>query len=58
MIVSLAVYQPLFKILNVPADAYQDICDYMKMICCGTVFVFGYHAVCSVRKWVYGSRTN
>ena len=26
-IVSLATYQPLFKMLNVPADAYQDACD-------------------------------
>ena len=47
-IVSLATYQPLFRILNVPADAYQDACGYMKIICCGTVFVFGYNAVCSV----------
>ena len=49
-IVSLATYQPLFRILNVPADAYQDACGYMKIICCGTVFVFGYNAVCSVLK--------
>ncbi len=49
-IVSLAAYQPLFKLLNIPADAYQDACDYMKIICCGTVFVFGYNAVCSVLK--------
>ena len=32
-IVSLVTYQPLFKMLNVPADAYQDACDYMKIIC-------------------------
>ena len=33
----------LFQALNVSADAYQDACDYMKTICCGTVFVFGYN---------------
>lgn len=49
-LVSLAVYRPLFKLLKVPADAYQDACSYMKIICCGTVFVFGYNAVCSVLK--------
>ncbi|NBH80452.1 MATE family efflux transporter [Clostridiaceae bacterium] len=49
-VVSLAIYRPLFQALNVPADAYQDACDYMKTICCGTVFVFGYNAVCSVLK--------
>jgi len=56
-IVSLATYQPLFKMLNVPADAYQDTCDYMKIICCGTVFVFGYNAVCSVLKGLGDSKS-
>ena len=56
-IVSLATYQPLFKMLNVPADAYQDACDYMKIICCGTVFVFGYSEVCSVLKGLGDSKS-
>ena len=56
-IVSLTTYQPLFKILSVPADAYQDACDYMKIICCGTVFVFGYNAVCSVLKGLGDSKS-
>lgn len=55
-IVSLTTYQPLFKILSVHADAYQDACDYMKIICCGTVFVFGYNAVCSVLKGLGDSK--
>ncbi len=57
-VVSLATYQPLFKMLNVPADAYQDACDYMKIICCGTVFVFGYHAICSVLKGLGDSKSS
>ncbi len=44
-VISLAGYQPLFRALNVPADAFQDACNYMKIICYGTVFVFGYNAV-------------
>lgn len=55
-IVSLATYQPLFKTLNVPADVYQDTFDYMKIICCVTVFVFGYNAVCSVLKGLGDSK--
>lgn len=55
-IVSLAVYRPLFRLLHVPADAYQATCDYMKIICCGTVFVFGYNAVCSVLKGLGDSK--
>ena len=38
------------QVLNVPASSMQDACDYMKIICCGTVFVFGYNAVCSIMK--------
>ena len=56
-IVSLATYQPLFKMLNVPADTYQDACGYMKIICCGTVFAFGYNAVCSVLKGLGDSKS-
>lgn len=49
-IIGLLVYKPLFQILNVPADSMQDACEYMKIICYGTVFVFGYNAVCSIMK--------
>lgn len=49
-IIGLLVYKPLFQILNVPADSMQDACGYMKIICYGTVFVFGYNAVCSIMK--------
>lgn len=56
-VIGLVFYQPLFQVLNVPADAYQDACDYMKIICWGTVFVFGYNAVCSVPKGLGDSKS-
>lgn len=49
-ILGLLVYKPLFRLLNVPAVSMQDACEYMKIICYGTVFVFGYNAVCSIMK--------
>lgn len=49
-ILGLLVYQPLFRLLNVPAIAMKDACEYMQIICYGTVFVFGYNAVCSIMK--------
>ena len=49
-VAALLVYKPLFSLVNIPSDAMQDACGYMKIICCGTVFVFGYNAVCSVMK--------
>lgn len=55
--ISLAGYQPLFRALNVPADAFQDACNYMKIICYGTVFVFGYNTVCSVLKGLGDSKS-
>ena len=56
-VIGLTFYQSLFRVLNVPADAYQDACDYMKIICWGTVFVFGYNAVCSVLKGLGDSKS-
>lgn len=56
-VIGLAFYQPLFRVLNVPADTYQDACDYMKIICWGTIFVFGYNAVCSVLKGLGDSKS-
>ena len=56
-IVSLFIYQPVFKLLHVPKEAMQDACDYMKIICTGTIFVFGYNAVCSIMKGMGDSKS-
>jgi putative MATE family efflux protein len=56
-VIVLIIYRPLFKLLNVPLAAMQDACDYMKIICYGTVFVFGYNTVCSVMKGFGDSKT-
>lgn len=53
----LAVYEPLFRALDVPAEAYPDACSYMEIICWGTVFVFGYNTVCSILKGLGDSQT-
>ena len=55
--VGLAVYEPLFRALDVPAEAYPDACGYMEIICWGTVFVFGYNTVCSIPKGLGDSKT-
>lgn len=48
--IGLLVYAPLFSLLNVPSEAMDEACGYMRIICLGTVFVFGYNAVCSLMK--------
>ena len=49
-IAGLCLYPSLFSVLHVPAEAMKDACDYMQIICMGTIFVFGYNAVCSLMK--------
>ena len=56
-VLSLAIYEPLFRALDVPAEAYPDACGYMEIICWGTVFVFGYNTVCSILKGLGDSKT-
>lgn len=53
----LALYEPLFRALDVLAEAYPDACGYMEIICWGTVFVFGYNTVCSILKGLGDSKT-
>jgi len=53
----LLVHTPLFRALDVPAASMQGACEYMEIICCGTVFVFGYNAVCSIMKGVGDSKS-
>lgn len=49
-VLGLIIYEPLFRALNVPSGAMVDACSYMRIICWGSVFVFGYNAVCSIMK--------
>ena len=54
---ALAVYRPVLQAMNVPAEAMEDACGYMRVISLGTVFVFGYNAACSVLKGLGDSRS-
>lgn len=53
----LFLYAPLFSLLHVPAEAMKDACSYMEIICMGTIFVFGYNAVCSLMKGLGDSKS-
>ena len=56
--IGLLVYAPLFSLLNVPSEAMEEACGYMRIICLGTVFVFGYNAVCSLMKGFGDSKSS
>lgn len=53
----LLVYRPVFAFMNLPAEALPHALGYMKIICLGTVSVFGYNAVCSVLRGLGDSRS-
>lgn len=56
-IAALLIYDPLFSFLNVPMEAMKDALSYMKVICMGTIFVFGYNGVCSLMKGLGDSKS-
>ena len=55
-ILGILAYEPILMLLNVPCEAMKDACEYMLIICVGTIFVFGYNAVCSIMRGFGDSR--
>ncbi|WP_066649714.1 MATE family efflux transporter [Christensenella timonensis] len=53
---SLLLYHPLLELMQLPKEAMQYADDYMGIVCMGTVFVFGYNAVCAVLRGLGDSR--
>lgn len=54
---SLAVYRPVLALLEVPAEALADAIAYTRIICAGSLFVFGYNTVCAVLRGFGNSRS-
>lgn len=50
------LYQPVLRLMNIPAEAFPYAVEYMSIICAGNLFVFGYNAVCSVMRGLGDSR--
>lgn len=56
-IFSLLLYQPVFRWMNLPEEAMPHGVSYMRIICLGTIFVFGYNAVCAVMRGLGDSKS-
>ncbi|MBC8531638.1 MATE family efflux transporter [Gehongia tenuis] len=56
-LLALIGYPQIFKWMSVPEEAMGYAQDYMQMIALGTVFVFGYNAVCSVMRGLGDSKS-
>ncbi|MFV0399277.1 MAG: MATE family efflux transporter [Oscillospiraceae bacterium] len=50
------LYQPILRLMNIPSEAFPYAVEYMRIICAGNLFVFGYNAVCSVMRGMGDSR--
>ncbi len=49
-------YGPIFELMRVPQESMRYAREYMQVICGGTVFVFGYNAVCAVFRGLGDSK--
>ncbi|WP_050698424.1 MATE family efflux transporter [Anaeromassilibacillus senegalensis] len=56
-LISLLSYRAVFQWMRVPAGAMQLAEEYMQVICWGTLFVFGYNAVCSIMRGLGDSQS-
>ena len=43
-------YRSVFICLGVPEAALPEACAYMRVICGGTIFVFGYNTICALLR--------
>ncbi len=41
---------PLLALMNTPEEAYTETWNYFIVCACGTIFIFGYNAVCAVLR--------
>lgn len=55
-VLSLMLYRSIFNMMKIPAEAMDYACDYMQIICIGSIFVFAYNVVCSVMRGLGDSK--
>lgn len=47
---------PLLRLLNAPAESFEQAKSYMVICCSGLLFIYGYNAVCAVMRGMGDSR--
>ncbi len=56
MILGLVFTGPLLRVLNTPAEAWQDAVDYMFWCCLGIPFIYGYGGLCAILRGMGDSK--
>ena len=56
MLLSLVLCDPILRLMNTPAEAFEQAHNYMMITAVGLPFVFGYNAVCSILRGMGESR--
>ena len=55
-ILGLVFTAPLLRLLNTPAEAWQDAVDYMFWCCLGIPFIYGYGGLCAILRGMGDSK--
>ncbi len=55
--ISLSVMHPLLKLMNTPADIYDDAYAYISTICAGSIALIGYNLLAASLRAIGNSRT-
>lgn len=55
-ILGLIFTTPLLRLLNTPAEAWQDAVDYMFWCCLGIPFIYGYGGLCAILRGMGDSK--
>ncbi len=56
-VVSLSIMHPLLRIMNTPADIYDDAYAYISTICVGSIALIGYNLLAASLRAIGNSRT-
>ena len=56
MILGIVFTTPLLRLLNTPAEAWQDAVDYMFWCCLGIPFIYGYGGLCAILRGMGDSK--
>ncbi|WP_040195527.1 MATE family efflux transporter [Candidatus Soleaferrea massiliensis] len=56
-VLSLLTFERVLTMMGLPAESMPHAVEYLRVICMGTVFVFGYNAVCSILRGMGDSKS-
>lgn len=56
-VLMLVLHTSILKVINTPAESFQDASNYLIITALGTIFIFGYNALSAIMRGMGDSRT-